>query len=97
MESTKKVRGMQDILPEAHLYHTFLKKVFRHELRKNGFKRITTPVLEHKELFTGALWMGTDIIDKEMYNLVDRKGRELVLKPESTAPIMRAYIENDMQ
>ncbi len=97
MEAIKKVRGMQDILPDTHLYHTFLKKVFRHELRKNGFKRITTPVLEHKELFTWALWAGTDIIDKEMYNLVDRKGRELVLKPESTAPIMRAYIENDMQ
>lgn len=97
MEAIKKVRGMQDILPDAHLYHTFLKKVFRHELRKNGFKRITTPVLEHKELFTGALGSGTDIIDKEMYNLVDRKDRELVLKPESTAPIMRAYIENDMQ
>ncbi len=97
MEAIKKVRGMQDILPDAHLYHTFLKKVFRHELRKNGFKRITTPVLEHKELFTGALGSGTDIIDKEMYNLVDRKGRELVMKPESTAPIMRSYIENDLQ
>ncbi|MDD5769734.1 MAG: histidine--tRNA ligase [Candidatus Gracilibacteria bacterium] len=97
MAFPNKVRGMQDILPEAHLYHTFLKKVFRHELRKNGFKRLTTPVLEQKELFTGALGTGTDIIDKEMYNLVDRKGRELVLKPESTAPIMRAYLENDMQ
>lgn len=97
MEALKKVRWMQDILPENHLYHTFLKKVFRHEFRKNGFKRITTPVLEHKELFTSAIWAGTDIVDKEMYNLIDKKGRELVLKPESTAPIMRAYIENDMQ
>lgn len=97
MEAPKKVRGMQDILPEAHLYHTLLKKVFRHEFRKNGFKRISTPILEHKELFTGALWEGTDIIDKEMYTLTDRKGRELVLKPETTAPVMRAYIENDMQ
>ncbi|MBW7954614.1 histidine--tRNA ligase [Candidatus Gracilibacteria bacterium] len=96
MPIPNKVRGMQDILPETHLYHTFLKKVFRHELRKNGFKRITTPVLEHKEVFTGALGEGTDIIDKEMYNLIDKKGRELVLKPESTAPIMRSYIENDL-
>lgn len=97
MPTPKKVRGMQDLLPEAHLYHTFLKKVFRHELRKNGFKRITTPVLEHKEVFTGALGEGTDIIDKEMYQLTDKKWRELVLKPESTAAIMRSYIENDFQ
>ena len=97
MNIPNKVRWMQDILPEMHLYHTFLKKVFRHEFRKNWFKRITTPVLEYKELFTSAIWAGTDIVDKEMYNLVDKKGRELVLKPESTASIMRAYIENDMQ
>lgn len=91
------VRWMQDILPDDHLYHTFLKKVFRHELRKNGFKRITTPVLEHKEVFTWTLGEWTDIIDKEMYQLTDKKWRELVLKPESTAPVMRSYIENDMQ
>lgn len=97
MEFPSRVRWMQDILPEAHLYHTFLKKVFRHEFRKNWFKRITTPILEKKELFTWAVWLWTDIVDKEMYNLVDRKGRELIMKPESTAWIMRAYIENDMQ
>ena len=96
MPIPNKVRWMQDILPDTHLYHTFLKKVFRHELRKNWFKRITTPVLENKELFTSAIWSWTDIVDKEMYNLIDKKGRELVLKPESTAPIMRAYIEDDM-
>ncbi len=97
MEIPKKVRGMQDILPDVQVYNTFLKKVFRHEFRKNGFKRISTPVLEAKTLFTSAIWAWTDVIDKEMYNLIDKKGRELVLKPESTAPIMRAYIENDMQ
>ena len=96
MDFPKKVRWMQDILPEVHKYHAFLKKVFRHELRKNWFKRITTPVLEQKSLFTSAVWAWTDVVDKEMYNLIDKKGRELVLKPESTAPIMRAYIENDM-
>lgn len=97
MAIPNKVRWMQDILPDSHRYHNFLKKVFRHEVRKNWFRRITTPVLESKELFTSAIWAWTDIVDKEMYNLVDRKGRELVLKPESTAPIMRSYIENDLQ
>jgi len=97
MELPSRVRWMQDISPEMHKYHTFLKKVFRHEFRKNWFRRITTPILEKKELFTRAIWEWTDIVDKEMYNLIDKKGRELVLKPESTAWIMRAYIDLDMQ
>lgn len=97
MITPKKVRWMQDILPNMHNYHTFLKKVFRYELRKNWFRRITTPVLEQKELFLWAIWVWTDIVDKEMFNLIDKKWRELVLKPESTASIMRSYIENDLQ
>lgn len=97
METPKKVKWMQDILPEIQNYFTFLKKVTRHEFRKNWFRRITTPILEKKELFEKAIWEWTDIVDKEMYNLIDKKWRELVMKPESTAGIMRSYIENDMQ
>lgn len=97
MQIPKRVRWMQDILPNDHLYHTFLKKVFRHEFRKNGFRRITTPILEEKTLFLWAIWDWTDIIDKEIYTFTDKKWRELALKPESTASIMRAYIENDLQ
>ena len=96
MEVPAKVRGMQDILPDRHNYFTFLKKVFRHEFRKNWFRRITTPILESKEVFTRTVWEGTDIVDKEMYSLVDKKWRELVLKPETTAWVMRAYLQNDM-
>ncbi len=97
MELPTKVRWMQDLLPDDHKYFTFLKKVFRHEFRKNGFRRISTPILEKKELFVRAIWEWTDVVDKEMYNLIDKKWRELVLKPETTAWVMRAYIENDMQ
>jgi histidyl-tRNA synthetase len=64
---------MQDILPEYHNYFTFFKKVFRHEFRKNGFRRISTPILEQKEVFTRTVGEGTDIVDKEMYNLIDKK------------------------
>ena len=97
MEIPPRVRWMQDILPDYHNYFTFLKKVFRHEFRKNGFRRISTPILEQKEIFTRTVWAGTDIVDKEMYNLIDKKGRELVMKPETTAPVMRAYLQDDMQ
>ena len=96
MEIPPRVRWMQDILPDYHNYFTFLKKVFRHEFRKNGFRRISTPILESKEVFTRTVWAGSDIVDKEMYNVIDKKGRELVMKPETTAAVMRAYLQDDM-
>lgn len=82
---------MKDFLPDYHQYFSFLKKVSRHELRKNGFRRITTPILEKKELFVNSLWTHSDVINSELYDFVDPKGKELVMKPESTTWIMRAY------
>ncbi|OGI58425.1 histidine--tRNA ligase [Candidatus Nomurabacteria bacterium RIFCSPHIGHO2_12_FULL_37_29] len=62
-----------------------------------GFKPIETPVLEHKEIFTTGIGKGTDIVDKEMYTLKTKGGDHLALRPEHTAPLMRAYIEHGMQ
>lgn len=96
MSSTvpQKVRGMQDIFGEYQRYFNFLKKVARHEFRKNGFTRISTPIVEMQELIVRSAGIGSDVVSKEMYAFQDRKGRELVLKPESTAGVMRAYLEN---
>lgn len=90
----QKVRGMQDIFGEYQRYFNFLKKVARHEFRKNGFTRISTPVIEMQDLIVRSAGVGSDVVSKEMYAFQDRKGRELVLKPESTAGVMRAYLEN---
>lgn len=62
-----------------------------------GFKPIETPILEHEEIFTSTIGEGTDIIDKEMYTLKTKGGDHLALRPEHTAPLMRAYIERGMQ
>lgn len=94
MELPQKVRGMQDIFGEYQRYFTFLKKVARHEFRKNGFTRIITPVLESKELIVHASGESSDIVTKELYEFEDKKWRPLVMKPESTPWVMRAYIEN---
>lgn len=96
MTVPQKVRGMQDIFGEYQRYFTFLKKVVRHEFRKNGFTRISTPILEQKDLVVRSAGIGSDVVSKEMYELRDRKDRELVLKPESTPGVLRAYIENNM-
>lgn len=89
-------KGIHDILPDDHDYHTFIKKVVRHRARQAGFRRITTPVLEYTELFARGVGEGTDIVSKEMYTFEDRKERSLTLKPEGTAGVARAYIEHGM-
>ena len=62
-----------------------------------GFKPIETPMLEQEELILGGIGKGTDIVDKEIYNLKTKGGDHLALRPEHTAPLMRAYIEHGMQ
>ncbi len=62
-----------------------------------GFKPIATPIMEHEEVFTSAIGIGTDVVDKEMYTLRTKGGDHLSLRPEGTAGVVRAYIEHGMQ
>lgn len=89
-------KGVHDILPLDHDYHTYIKKIVRHRCRQAGFKRITTPIFEFTEVFKRSVGEATDIVSKEMYTFDDKKGRSLTLKPESTAAICRAYIQHGM-
>lgn len=88
-------KGMRDILPE----YQFLWEKIRDEAVKiageYGYLRIDTPILESADIFerTGE---GTDIVEKQMYFVKDKKDGSLVLRPEGTAPIMRAYIQNGL-
>lgn len=89
-------KGVHDILPDSHEYFTFIKKVVRHRARQSGFRRISTPIFEFTDVFRRSLGADTDIVSKEMYTFLDRKGRSLTLKPEGTAGTVRAYIEHNM-
>lgn len=60
------------------------------------FKPIETPILEHEEIFTSGIGAATDIVEKEMYTVRTKGGDHLVLRPEGTAAIMRAYLERGM-
>lgn len=96
-EIPPRVRGMQDIFGEYQRYFTFLKKVARHEFRTNGFTRITTPILEMKSLIVHSTGDSSDIVTKEMFDFTDKGGREVVMKPESTPGVMRAYLEHMLE
>ncbi len=90
-------KGAHDILPDDHLYFSFFKKVARHHCRRAGFRRISTPIFENAELFENAVGKGTDIVEKKIYTLKNESGAQLALRPEGTAPVVRAYLEHDMQ
>ncbi|MBI4235361.1 histidine--tRNA ligase [Candidatus Peregrinibacteria bacterium] len=89
-------KGVHDILPEDHEFHTFIKKVIRHRGRQAGFRRISTPIFEYTDVFVRSIGEGSDIVTKEMYTFEDKKGRSLTLKPEGTAGVVRSYIQNGM-
>ncbi len=91
------VKGMRDIVAEDFFaFQGFFEKAAEIALYY-GFSPIETPILEHESLFTRAVGEGTDIVSKEMYALKTRGGDHLALRPEFTAPIMRAYVERGLQ
>ncbi|MFA6076615.1 MAG: histidine--tRNA ligase [Candidatus Paceibacterota bacterium] len=90
-------KGMRDLMNgEYYAFQGFFEKAQEIAVYY-GFRPIDTPLMEHEEIFTTSIGEGTDIIDKEMYTLKTKGGDHLALRPEHTAPLMRAYIENGMQ
>jgi histidyl-tRNA synthetase len=89
-------KGTQDILPEDISKWYYIEDVIKETLNKYGYKEIRTPFFEYTELFVRGIGESTDIVTKEMFTFPDRKGRSLTLRPEGTAPVVRAYLENSM-
>jgi len=90
-------RGTVDILPEDQPYWRFLYQKIRQVVVLFGYRRIDVPIFEHTELFVRGVGEGTDIVDKEMYSFADKGGREITLRPEFTAGIVRAYLQHGMK
>ncbi len=89
-------KGTQDILPDDISKWYYIENKIREILTKYGYREIKTPVFEYTELFIRGIGESTDIVTKEMFTFPDRKGRSLTLRPEMTAPVVRAYLENKM-
>jgi len=89
-------RGTFDILPEQAPLRLAVESVTRSVLESAGYQRIETPTFEATELFSRSVGEATDIVQKEMYSFVDGGERSLTLRPEVTAPIVRAYLQHGM-
>ncbi len=94
MEEIKRVRGFQDIYGENAKKYRYIVNTARKLFDKYNFKEIILPYVEDVSLFIRSVGEETDIVQKEMYTFKDKAGREIALRPEGTASVVRAYIEN---
>jgi len=90
------IRGMNDVLPADIAAWQHLEKVTRELFAAYGFQEMRVPVVEHTALFKRAIGEYTDIVEKEMYTFTDSGGDSLTLRPEATAGVVRAVIENGL-
>jgi histidyl-tRNA synthetase len=87
---------MHDVLPsEMHLWHK-LESTVSDVFSRYGFNEIRIPVVEKTELFARAIGDATDVVEKEMYSFQDRNGDLLSLRPEGTAGVVRAVLQNSL-
>lgn len=93
MNIIRKPQGTLDILPEDSLKRVFIENEVRRIFNNYNYKEIRTPSFEKTELFKRGIGEETDIVSKEMYSF---NNDEFTLKPEMTAPVIRAYIENSL-
>ncbi len=84
---------MLDVLPPDSDRWIDVVTRFAERARRSGFGLLLTPILEHYEVFT-RVGESTDVVRKEMYEFVDRGGRHVALRPEGTAPVVRAYVQH---
>ncbi|PKM86961.1 MAG: histidine--tRNA ligase, partial [Firmicutes bacterium HGW-Firmicutes-12] len=93
---TTRPRGTNDFLPGQIKKWQKLESLLQHISLLYGFDEIRTPIFEHTELFLRSVGETTDIVEKEMYTFQDRGERSLTLRPEGTAPTVRAFVENKL-
>ena len=106
LEKFRSVRGTVDVLPDAYTVEgvwvpgtpawRYVEEVIREVLERYGFEEIRTPILEHTELIARGVGELTDIVTKEMFAF-QRGDTHYVLRPELTAPVMRAYLQHRLE
>lgn len=89
-------RGTKDILPDTIGQWLYVEDKVRDICGRYGYKEIRTPMFEHTELFQRGIGDATDVVDKEMYTFEDRGGRSVTLRPENTAAVVRAYLQDKL-
>lgn len=90
-------RGTQDILPKDTYKWQYIERKLHDLMKIYNYTEIRTPIFESTELFSRGVGDSTDVVQKEMYTFKDKGDRNITLRPEGTAGVVRSYIENKMQ
>ena len=96
MDKIRNIKGTKDILPSDILLWQQLESKIHAFIKNFGYQEIRTPAFEESILFKRGVGEDTDIVNKEMYSWEDQGGLSLTLKPELTAPVVRAYIQHEL-
>ncbi|MBU5359726.1 histidine--tRNA ligase [Enterococcus raffinosus] len=94
--SYQRPKGTNDILPGESEKWQFVEETARLVFNDYQYQEIRTPIFEHYEVIARSVGDTTDIVSKEMYDFYDKGERHVTLRPEGTAPIVRAYVENKL-
>ena len=97
MQKLNTVKGTKDLFGDIANSHQKIYRIFTEISSFFNFQPISTPILENEKIFIKTLGKSSDIISKEMYNFTDQGDDHLVLRPEGTAALARAYISNNFQ
>ncbi len=89
-------KGTKDVLPQDSYKWSYVENTARKVARLFGASEIRTPTFEHTEVFLRGVGETTDIVNKEMYTFLDKGGRSITLKPEGTAGVARAFVDNGL-
>ena len=92
----QKLKGTRDILPGEIEIWQYIETIAKEIFENYGYNEIRVPVIESLELFQRGVGEGTDVVQKEMYCFEDKGERKIALRPEGTAGVVRAYIENGL-
>ena len=93
----RNIKGTKDLLPHDTVKWRFIESKIHKFLNSYGYGEIRTPIFESTDLFIRGIGNETDIVSKEMYSWLDQGGKNLTLRPELTAPVVRSYIQHNLQ
>ena len=96
LEKLQNLRGMVDLLPAETSIWQAIENTAQQHFKRASIKEIRTPLLETTELFSRGIGESTDVVGKEMYSFTDRGDRSCTLRPEGTAPVVRAAIQHHL-
>ena len=96
MMSSSSVKGMRDLFGAELAWFQRIEDTAARAFGRHGYREIRTPVLEHTEVFKRSVGDSSDIVNKEMYEFVDKGGRSVTLRPENTAGVVRAMVQHKL-